>query len=120
MTPSQQTKLNTAIAEWMGELDPNKCKPSIEQLEAILASKDKRTVVTLEYTGEIRSVKDRFSSLDACHDVVMRMDDNMLFKLVKHIRYDLKMSLLQLLKADAPTIAKAIAYALNLWDGKDE
>ncbi len=71
MTDNEQC---VAIAEWMGELDPVKCKPSIEQLEAILASSEHRVVVTMEPSGEVRSVRDYTHDLNAMHDAEKRLE----------------------------------------------
>jgi hypothetical protein len=70
MTTDEQ---RIAIAEWMGELEPNKCKPSIEQLEAIIASKNPFFVITLESSGEVRSIRDYPNDLNAIHEAEKKL-----------------------------------------------
>lgn len=62
MSPEAQ---RVAIAEWMGLLEPPKCKPSIEQLEAILADTSRNLKVDLLPSGEIRAVPDYTNDLNA-------------------------------------------------------
>jgi hypothetical protein len=59
--------MRVAIAEACGVLDAPKCKPSIEQLEAILSSKDK-LVVEVMPDGQVRSMPDYINDLNAMHE----------------------------------------------------
>lgn len=68
-----QDEQRIAIAEWMGEFEPNKCKPSIEQLEAILTNRDDKVVVTIEPTGEVRSCRNYPNDLNAMHEAEKKL-----------------------------------------------
>jgi hypothetical protein len=62
--------ISIAIAEACSELSPPKCRPSIEQLEAILASNSPRKVVLLP-NGEVRSIPDYTNDIRAIQAAVL-------------------------------------------------
>lgn len=64
-----EDEINQAIAEHLGLLNPPKCKPSIEQLEAILADTKRDLKVMLLPNGEVRSVLNYCGSLDAMNEL---------------------------------------------------
>lgn len=61
MTENEQL---IAMAELTGELKPPVCKPSVEQLEAVMADHRPRRVVTMP-DGQIRAVRDYLVDLNA-------------------------------------------------------
>ncbi len=62
MTPNQ---INEVIARAVGEFDAPKTKPTIAELEKILASDPNSRVVAFMPDGQVRSIPDYFNSLDA-------------------------------------------------------
>lgn len=117
MTQELQTKLNTAIAEWCGwtHKDCTWTSPGGSRY----ADRVKRLTSDspLELIPLDQILPNYFSSLDACHEVIVRMDDRQKLNVFNKLdEFDEESFSYE---ADAPTMASAIAYALGLWDGKE-
>lgn len=64
------TKLIIAVAKLDGLCEPNKCKPSIEQLETILSDTRPKVIVSIEPNGEVRAYPNYLTSRDAIIPVI--------------------------------------------------
>lgn len=125
MKPELQQKLNTEIAEWMG-WTLNVCPacgegelwfpPSCKGVDPrLLIPKDILKISDFQHE-RMHDLTNYFSSLDACHEVVVRMDKAKQWMVDEWLEQH---DVLPAICADAPTMASAIAYALELWDGKE-
>jgi len=83
-------EIRIAIAECLGKFEPSKCKPSIEQLEAILENKSPLTVVTLEISGEIRACPDYPNDLNAMHEAINSLPEELQFRFTEKLESVIK------------------------------
>lgn len=116
MTPEEQ---RVALAKWCGILDPPKCKPSIEQIEAILTSNDK-VKVELMPDGEIRAIPDYLNDLNAIHEAESHLSALEMTEYVGRLNESFHGPEwgFQVIHASASNRAEALLRATGLWRGE--
>jgi len=115
MTPEEQ---RIAIAEACGKLNKPECRPTIEELEAILASNE-RLKVTIQPDGSVLALPDYIDDLNAMH-----VAENTLSEYDKINHYDYELSRVcnhhqgNTIRATSAQRAEAFLRAIGKW--KDE
>lgn len=111
MTPDKQ---RVAIAEYCGLLKPPVCKPSIEQLEAILDSKSPMSVEILP-NGEIRAIPDYLNDLNAIQQAWQCLGWEEKNEYIEHLKEIVEEADCEVYFATAEQRCEAFLKTINLW-----